>query len=69
MQDSKTANPNCIDLDSLPPLLTVELAAAIRGNCPAFIRAKCRDGSIKATKLGDSWRINRDAYLSLIGLK
>ena len=69
MQEPTTTNTNRIDLDNLPPLITVETAAAIRGNCTAFIRAKCRDGSIRATKLGDSWRINRDAFLAQIGLK
>jgi len=69
MQDSITPNPNRIDLDNLPPLITVDDAAAIRGNCTAFIRAKCRDGSIKASKLGDSWRINRDAFLAQCGLR
>lgn len=63
------ANLNHIDLDSLPPLIDVDTAAAIRGNCTAFIRAKCRDGSIKATKLGDSWRIITSAFLAQCGLK
>ena len=69
MQDSKTANPNCIDLDNLPPLIDADTAGAIRGNCTAFIRAKCRDGSIKATRLGSSWRINTLEFLKQCGLK
>lgn len=53
----------------LPILIDVPTAARIRGNSEAFIRRECARGNIRATKLGRSWRIHRDSFLQLCGLK
>lgn len=54
--------------NNLPILIDVPIAARIRGNSEAFIRRECCKGNIKATKLGRSWRIHRDAFLKQCGL-
>lgn len=57
-----------IDLDTLPPLIDVRTAAAIRGNSPKFMRDMLRRGEVRGSKLGDSWRINTHEFLLQCGL-
>lgn len=43
------------------PLLTVEEAALELKRSPAFVRAQCRRGALKALKDGHGYRIRRSA--------
>ena len=54
--------------EELPAFLDANQAAAIISASPKFIRDRCQDGTIKATKCGRMWRINRDAFLEQFGL-
>ena len=53
---------------NLPVLIDPEQAAGIASTSAKFIRDRCQDGTIKATKCGRIWRINRDAFLQQFGL-
>lgn len=64
----KGINPTDIDLTTLPLLIDVATAAAIRGNSEKFIRDMLRKGEIQGCKLGQSWRINTAAFLNDCGL-
>ena len=66
--NNTTQRITSVDIDSLPPLIKVKTAALIRGNSDKFIRDQCAKGLIKASKLGGSWRINRDEFRSQCGL-
>lgn len=43
-----------------PWLTTAEVAALIRTD-DEYVRRQCKNGALKATKLGTGWRIHRDA--------
>lgn len=53
----------------LPVLIEADEAAALYGCTSKHIRDQCRKGSIRAVKLGRSWRIHRDSFLQQCGLK
>ena len=55
-------------LSQLPLLLEVKQAAAIGGWSEKFVRDMLRKGSVKGCKVGGSWRVNRDAFLTQLGL-
>lgn len=57
------------ELDSLAPLLTTAEAAAILRVVPRMITKMCNAGDLKAVRVGNRWRINRDALLTKAGLK
>ena len=52
----------------LPVMLDVKTAAEIWDGSQKFIRDQLRKGVIRGTKLGGSWRINRDEFLEQCGL-
>ena len=52
----------------LPVLLDVRTAAEIGGFSEKFIRDQLRTGEIRGCKVGKAWRVNRDAYLSQLGI-
>ena len=53
---------------NLNVLIDAKQAANIAGTSAKFIRDRCADGTIRATKIGRVWRINRDAFLQQFGL-
>lgn len=54
--------------ENLPMLLDSEQAAAL-ANCSAkHIRELLRDGRLQGAKVGNLWRVNRDALLQMLGL-
>lgn len=52
----------------LPIMLDANQAAHLISTSAKFIRDRCIDGTIKAVKCGNVWRINRDAFLEQFGL-
>lgn len=49
-------------------MITPREAASIAGVSTRTITRLCEKGSIRAAKLGSSWRINRAAFLQCLGL-
>lgn len=43
------------------PYLTTQEAGALIGKSPDYVARQCKAGAIKAKKLGNDWRIHRDA--------
>ena len=62
----ETALPE--DVRDLPMLITTEQAAQIMGFDVTAVRRMCSKGTIKAVRLENQWRINRDALLATCGL-
>lgn len=56
------------DLKSLPLLLPIETARHIPQVSDRYMRKLCEDGTIRATKVGRTWRVNRDSLLAFCGL-
>ena len=54
--------------DDLALLIDANQAARIASTSAKFIRDRCKDGTIKAVKIGRVWRINRDEFLKQFGL-
>lgn len=61
-------NENVTSIETLKPLITVDEAVSLGVASGGQIRRMCRNGQIKATKVGTDWRINRDALLKQFGL-
>jgi excisionase family DNA binding protein len=57
------------ELNSLPILLTVHQAAKIGSVSEKHIRDQFNKGNIAGCRIGQAIRINRDAYLTQLGLK
>ena len=55
-------------IDSLPILMTVRQAASVGGWSEKFLRDELVKGHVKGCKLGQSWRVHRDAFLAQLGL-
>lgn len=53
----------------LPALLSILQAAELAGVSGRTITRLCDNGTIKAVKVGNLWRINRDALLVFLGLE
>lgn len=58
--------PHC--WSDVPLMLTVDETARLLNISAVTIRRKCVSGSIKAAKICDSWRIDRDALLEQFGI-
>lgn len=57
------------ETDAPPKLfLTPRECADLAGVSIGLITKGCRNGSIKAVKMGSVWRINKAAFLSSMGL-
>lgn len=54
--------------NDLALLIDANQAAGIANTSAKFIRDRCKDGTIKAVKVGRVWRINRDEFLKQFGL-
>ena len=50
-------------------LMNAKEAASITGLSSRTIVRMCDSGELPAVKLGNSWRINREKFMQLIGLK
>ena len=50
------------------PLMTTKEAAALVGVTTRTITRMCVDGTLPSVKFGESWRINRAKFLTLLGL-
>ncbi|MEE1159355.1 MAG: excisionase family DNA-binding protein [Atopobiaceae bacterium] len=48
---------------TLPPMLTIRQAAGTGAASDRMLRKMCAEGEIKATKVGNEWRIMRDPFL------
>ena len=57
------------EMPDLPMLIDVDTAARVVGVSQRYVRDLCRDGTIKAAKLGRKWCIDRDALLKQLGLE
>lgn len=55
-------------IETLPVLMTVRQAAEVGGWSEKHIRYLLATGGIKGCKLGQSWRVHRDAFLEQLGL-
>ena len=55
-------------IDALPVLMTVRQAAEVGGWSEKHVRDQLIKGGIKGCKLGQSWRVHRDAFLAQLGL-
>lgn len=53
--------------DELPMVLTVDLVAIIMDCCTTHVCMRCRDGTLPATKVGQSWYIDRDKLREMLG--
>lgn len=54
--------------NDLALLIDANQAARIASTSAKCIRDRCKDGTIKAVKVGRVWRINRDEFLKQLGL-
>jgi excisionase family DNA binding protein len=57
-RDAHVGEGNSI-LSGLPPLLTIDEAAAILRLSPGRCRAACREGRVPAFQIGGRWRVSR----------
>jgi excisionase family DNA binding protein len=53
-------------LSGLPPLLTIDEAAAILRLSPGRCRLACREGRIPAVQIGAQWRVPRARLEALV---
>lgn len=56
------------NLNQLPPLISTPVAASILSCSPQMVTHMCRNGKLKAVKVGSDWRINTAALLAQYGL-
>ena len=56
------------EVRSYPVLMTTEQAARLTGTSDKYIRDCLARGQIKGAKIGGRWFINRDEFLSQLGL-
>lgn len=61
------ASIECI-IATLPPLIDPKQAERLGMGSERNIRRMCETGAIKAVRVGQRWRINRDAALRQFGL-
>lgn len=54
--------------DRLPLMLDAKTCGQIAGTTAKCIRDQLAAGRIKGTKVGNSWRVNRDEFLTQMGL-
>lgn len=54
--------------EALAPLLTSTEAASVMRVVPRMVTKMCNSGELKAVRIGNRWRINRDALLAKCGL-
>lgn len=55
--------------DGLPLMLTVTQCAELAASSSRHVLNLIHSGEIKATRVGSSWRVPRDFYLSYLCLK
>ena len=55
-------------ITQLPPLITTRQAAALLSCSPQKVTHMCREGQLKAARVGSDWRINSAALLKMYGL-
>ena len=58
-----------MDASAMPALLEPRDAARIANVKLRQMYRMCERGDVKAVKLGNLWRVNRDSLLALCGLK
>ena len=66
--DTRTVDRWTTIPSDLPLLLTVNEAASITGVTGKHIRYLLSENLLKGCKLGGTWRVNRDALLTMAGL-
>ena len=54
--------------ENLPVMLEVKDAAALANCSGKHIREMLRAGKLEGVRLGNTWRVNRDALLKRLGL-
>lgn len=57
-----------IATEFIPHLVDVALAADVLTVQPRKVRELCQSGRLKAVKVGDEWRVNRDELFEYAGL-
>lgn len=66
MTESQTITQRAAN--ELPELLTVAQVAKLGGICGRTVYNMIRDKQLKAVRIRNTWRINRDSVLSAFGL-
>lgn len=66
---SRTSEAGATRIDELPPMLTAKQCAELGGWSRKHVTNCLNNGTLKGTKLGRSWRINRDYYLAFLGME
>lgn len=54
------------DLNGLPYMLSLEMVAGLTGLSYETIKKHCRNGTLKACKIGREWRISKDDFLEMV---
>lgn len=57
-----------VDIGTLPPMLSIRQTEPLLNVSGRTIYRMCTNGKLKAVKVNNVWRINRDALLEYAGL-
>lgn len=60
---------NAHGIEGLPELLTARQAAGVLQVSVRQVNRLCSEGAFKCAKVGNSWRINRDALAARYGIE
>lgn len=57
-----------LNASALPVMLTTEQVSGILNVSAKHVRDMCREQTIRAVRVGATWRIPRDPFLEMFGL-